>query len=41
MHLPSDLAQNQDEWLQLVLVFLEENSSAEDSELLCALGRRI
>lgn len=33
MHLPSNLAQNQDEWLQLVLMFLEENSSAEDSEL--------
>lgn len=24
MHLPSNLAQNQDEWLQLVLVFLEK-----------------
>jgi len=34
MHLPSNLAQNQRESLQLVLVFFEENSSAEGSELL-------
>lgn len=33
MHLPSKLAQTQDEWLQVVLEFLEENSSAEDAEL--------
>lgn len=33
MHLPSNLAQNHGEWLQLVLAFLEENRSAEDSEL--------
>jgi len=41
MHLPSNLAQNQRESLQLVLVFFEENSSAEGSELLWVLERCI
>lgn len=41
MHLPSKLAQTQDEWLQVVLEFLEENSSAEDAELFWALERHV